>query len=369
MGSSFAPSLANLFMALMEEQFILNQLNNPFWQDIQMFWHFIDDCLCIFTNRTKVYDFLEWLNNIHPSIFFTLKSNPNKTHFLDTIVYRSKNNTLAVKPYTKPTDRNNYLHFGSFHKHQLKTNIPYGQFLRLKCNSTLDQDYQLHAKRLIHSFQARGYSSGVVREAVRRANERPREILFHQKIEAPNSGKLWWALDYTPRSASIIQIFKKHWHLLKEIPGCESFPQIGLRKTNSLRSMLVRAEHNTRIRKTSSLPKGHFKCGKCKFCPLMVETKKISLPDLHFETECRSFSNRNTNFLIYLLECPCKSRYIGSTQRPLRVGIQEHVSRIKNQTKEAPIVQHYVEKQHVPNELKVSVLEVIEPIQSMDRTK
>lgn len=88
MGSSFAPSLANLFMARMEDEFILNQCNNPFRQDIQMFWRFIDDCLCIFTERTKVNDFLEWLNNIQPSIVFTLESNLNETHFLDTIVYR-----------------------------------------------------------------------------------------------------------------------------------------------------------------------------------------------------------------------------------------------------------------------------------------
>lgn len=60
----------------------------------------------------------------HPSITFTMEGNQNETHFLDTIIYRDGHNKLAVKPYIKPTDRNSYLHFGSFHKHQLKTNIP-----------------------------------------------------------------------------------------------------------------------------------------------------------------------------------------------------------------------------------------------------
>lgn len=176
------------------------------------------------TEYTRIQEFLEWLNNIHASIKFTIVGTPNETRFLDTIVYRSKNHTLAVKPYIKPTVRNNYLHFGSFHKHQLKTNIPYGQFLRLKRNSTADQDYQMHAKHLAQSFQRRGYPSGVVMEAARRANERERESLFHSKTQECSPQRLWWALDYTPRAASILQVIKKHWHLLKEIPGCEALP-------------------------------------------------------------------------------------------------------------------------------------------------
>lgn len=261
---------------------------------------------------------------------------------------------------------NNYLHFGSFHRHQLKTNIPYGQLLRLKRNSTSFMDYQEHVKRLTGAFLAWGYPSGMINEAVRRAWEHPRDTLFKPKDESQT--RLWWALDYTPRASAIIHIVKKHWHILREIPGCKEPPQVGLRKTDSLKSLLVRSD--TIFKKhTSTLPNGHFHCSKCKFCPLMVESKKISLPDTNFEQDCRTFSNCNTKFLVYLLECACTLRYIGSTQRPLRVRIQEHVSRIKNQTREAPIVQHFLDKQHVFNDLKVSVLEVVEAKQTIDHQK
>lgn len=110
MGSSFAPSLANLFMARMEEDHILNHQSNPFRSKILMYWCFIDDCLCTFTDHTQLNDFLDWLNNIHASITFTMEGDSKKTHFLDTLMFRSAENKLVVKPYIKPTDRNDYLY-------------------------------------------------------------------------------------------------------------------------------------------------------------------------------------------------------------------------------------------------------------------
>lgn len=78
MDSSFAPRLANLFMACMEDEFILNKHINPFRPNITMFWRFTDNCLCIFTDNTKTQDFLEWLNNIHSSIKFTMEGVQNE---------------------------------------------------------------------------------------------------------------------------------------------------------------------------------------------------------------------------------------------------------------------------------------------------
>lgn len=37
-----------------------------------------------------------------------------EVNFLDTVVFRTQQNTLALKPYIKPMDKNTYLHFGSY---------------------------------------------------------------------------------------------------------------------------------------------------------------------------------------------------------------------------------------------------------------
>lgn len=154
--------------------------------------------------------------------------------------------------------------------------------------------------------------------------------------------------------------------LFLDVPGCQEFPLIGFRKTRSLHSILVKSTAETDNR-TSSHPRGHFRCGRCKFCPFMMTTKKICFPDVNFTLEVNRFSNCNTSFVTYLVEYPYCLRYVGTTQLPLRVRIQEHVSRIRNNICEAPLVQHYVSNKHSPHDLKVYVLEVIEAKPFMNR--
>lgn len=137
-----------------------------------MFYRFIDDCFGILADASVLTDFLDWLNSIHESIKFTMEGSTTEVHFLDTIVFKDETNLLAVKPYIKPTDKNNYLHFFSHHKHQLKCNIPYGQLLRIKRNSTHHRDYQFHAKRIKDQFLQRGYPAGVINAVDVRADQR-----------------------------------------------------------------------------------------------------------------------------------------------------------------------------------------------------
>lgn len=72
-------------------------------------------------------EFTEWLNTIHDTIKFTSQVNATNINFLDATVIRTEDQVLTVKPFVKPTDRNPYLHFGSFHPRHLRINIPYGQ--------------------------------------------------------------------------------------------------------------------------------------------------------------------------------------------------------------------------------------------------
>lgn len=46
-------------------------------------------------------------------------------------------------------------------------------------------------------------------------------------------------LDYTPLAQNVWNIIIKHWHLVSDIPGCESFPRIGFWKTWSLKDILT----------------------------------------------------------------------------------------------------------------------------------
>lgn len=165
MGSAFAASVANLFMSSLEVNFILNPSTNPFFQHIFKFFCFIDDCFCVYTDPASFPDFVAWLNNIHPTISFTLESSTTSINFLDTTVYLTDRSTLAIRPFIKKTDMNTYLHFRSFHPHHLRSNIPYGQFLRVKRNSTSEWDYKTHSQQLCKQFLVRQYPSTVIQNA------------------------------------------------------------------------------------------------------------------------------------------------------------------------------------------------------------
>lgn len=327
MDSSFAPSIANLFMAHLEDNFILNSDVNPFFDSIFLFYRYMDDCFCIFRDPDSVGKFLDWLNNIHETISFTMEGDSHAVNFLDTTVFRNSDDVLCVKPYVKPTDCNTYLHYRSFHTKQLKNNIPYSQFLRLKRNVTNHEDFNLNADRLRKQFILRGYPSDIVLDAEARAHVQERKSLFKRPRSEVLNKRLHWAIHHSPRSLSISKIIKKYWSLVSDIPGCELPPQIGFRRTRSLRSILVHSAVSLKL-KIAADPVGHHRCGHCKICPLTTSVKVIDFVDKGFSHTLTIFSNCKTCFAVYPLTCVCGKRYIGSTVHQLRVCILEHISRI-----------------------------------------
>lgn len=83
------------------------------------------------------------------------------------MVFRTHGDTLAVKPYHKSFDRNTYLHYRSFHSKTLRANIPYGQCLRLKRNTTEEKDYRKESIAMSRQFIDRGYLKQVVQDTAR----------------------------------------------------------------------------------------------------------------------------------------------------------------------------------------------------------
>lgn len=105
MGSYFAPCTANLFMAKLEDSHILNEAVNPFFNNIVLFFRFIDDFFCVYKEKASKNAFIDWFNGIHDSIKFTSEGSTVEVNFLDMAGFRTQRNTLAVKPFVKPTDK------------------------------------------------------------------------------------------------------------------------------------------------------------------------------------------------------------------------------------------------------------------------
>ncbi|XP_078520483.1 uncharacterized protein LOC144785472 [Lissotriton helveticus] len=128
MGSTFAPSLAGLYVHHLETNKILHP-GNPYRNNINTWKRYIDDVFVIWNgDHQSAVDFLVWLNNQNAFLKFTSTISAHSMVFLDLNVYTEKGK-LKSKTHFKPTARNCLLRYDSFHPRHLRENLPYGQFL------------------------------------------------------------------------------------------------------------------------------------------------------------------------------------------------------------------------------------------------
>ena len=347
MGSSCAPSIANIYMINFEKTFILNN-HNPFRTQIIKYYRFIDDLFFVIQNQDAATQFLQWINIQDPNIRLSGTIHDTSVNFLDVTVFIDHFQLLKVRPYSKLTDRNSLLHASSFHAPHLLNNLPYGQYLRLKRNATLQQDYETAANKLTQSLLRRGYTLRTLQAAKRRAELKDRKDLLSVKTSGKSKeDRIYTALQFTPYTSNIKKLVYKHWHLLSNIPGCQNPPMFGLNKTKSLRNYLVKSDLLTYPEETT---KGHYKCGSCGVCKYALQVKEFVDVQSGFKFQIEHFSNCNTKNSVYAWMCPCKKIYIGKSTRPIKLRINEHRSRIRNKVLEAPLVEHYIRQKHTEDD-------------------
>ena len=105
MGTICASPYANIFMAYFEEKFIYPLIRNA----TKLYLRYIDDIILKWTkseNELLTFSF-EKLNQQDPSIKFEMKYSKDKIEFLDTLIYKDKNNNIQITLYKKLTDRQN----------------------------------------------------------------------------------------------------------------------------------------------------------------------------------------------------------------------------------------------------------------------
>ena len=110
MGSPVSAVMANLVMENLEQRALSTSLVQPrFWK------RYVDD-VCAAVKSGLIQTLQDHLNNIEPSIQFTVERETNQEiSFLDVSVYRQGNGQLANKVYRKSTHTERYLAFESHH--------------------------------------------------------------------------------------------------------------------------------------------------------------------------------------------------------------------------------------------------------------
>ena len=120
MGSPLAPVLANIFMGFHKSKW-LNEynLNKP-----KFFLRYVDDILAAFDNEQGSLNFLNFLNNRHPNITFTIgKHNNHSIAFLDVFISDISNQNLTLETHHKLTYTELLLNFKSFTSFSYKISL------------------------------------------------------------------------------------------------------------------------------------------------------------------------------------------------------------------------------------------------------
>ena len=165
-GTKMAPSYANLFLGYFEA----NTLENAPFQ-LHTWLRYIDD---IFMNWTEGLDklkiFIDYLNNIHPTIKFTSSHSSTNIPFLEVSVSLTNDSSISTYLYTKPTDKNKHLLYSSCHPLHTKKAIPFSLALCLRRICSTDATFNTRAVQLTTYLLKRVYNRNFVTKQIRSAD-------------------------------------------------------------------------------------------------------------------------------------------------------------------------------------------------------
>lgn len=370
MGACFAPNYANLFLGFWEEQYIYNQSKNLFC-DKMVFWgRFIDDILLIWSGtESELLQFHEYLNLTNPNIKLSIEYSRTSISFLDLLISIDEN-VLHTSIYRKSTDRNMLLRADSFHTKSLKNNIPFGQFQRLRRICDKDTDFEEQAQDMKSRFCVRGYSPELIDNAIVKARSIPRSDLLKKKNKKTDRAKTttrsYFVTQYNSCAQRMKRIITSNWKIMQSDPLLRrvfSDPPITVfQRAPTIKDKLVRSYLPAPKQKTwlQTELRGTYKCGSCKHCGGVVQSKCFHDLRTQREYKTNGFINCNSEYVVYCLRCPCGCFYVGRTKRKLKERFYEHKYAIRIQNEDYPMAKHYKDAHHSdPSSLKIQGIEIV----------
>ena len=154
-GSPLGPILANIFVGF-HEGLLFERCSRP-----ALYLRYVDDTFACFSCRDEALEFFQMLNNLHPSLVFTMEEeHTNTLPFLDVLVERHQSN-FVTSIYRKPTFSGLYLSWDSFAPKARKINL-------IKCltfralNICSDSKIEGELQVITDIFKNNGYPEEVI---------------------------------------------------------------------------------------------------------------------------------------------------------------------------------------------------------------
>ena len=322
--------------------------------------------------------FLSELNNLHPTIKFTMShttppniENPgcdckreNSLPFLDTSC-KILDGKIVTDLYRKETDRNQYLLPSSCHPTHVTKNIPYSLALRIVRICTFSEDREKRFSELKDLLLSRDYKPAIIDSSIDRARKVPRfEAL--KKVSKENLTKRpVFAIQFDPRLPSIPAILKRHWRTMTQDPRLKEIfpvpPLVAYKRPPNIKDKLIRSkvppQNNARAKRR--IP-GMRRCNRCGICPYVQEGKTVKATSNNYKTDINCSVDCSTTNIIYLLGCKkCPQQYIGETERALKDRFAEHRGYVNTNNQTKTTGAHFNSKGHSVSDMLITVIEKV----------
>ena len=336
MGKRFAPSYANIYMALWEETALKKCRLKP-----THYFRFLDDIFGLWEHSTEEFEqFIQVLNTHHASI--TVKYVTNKEHidFLDVTVFKGKDfNTtgkLDLRVFFKETDTHALLHKESFHPTHCFAGIVKSQLLRFKRICTQATDFEKACKTLFTALRKRGYTRTFLRKAYNTFQE------VKVRDEKPT---LALVTTFSSQSLLANRAIKRNFEnrggdLLQDFKIISAY-----RKNKNLKDYLVHSKLKPYNQVARAKPN--------YFSPQQTVKNRTNKNIITL----RQNITYNTRNCVYLITCQvCGLQYVGETSNSIADRIKQHKYTINNEKDtHLLIVRHFMT--HGMDAVKVCGLE------------
>jgi len=247
MGTRAAPAYANIFMGKLEQTILSHAPLKPLY-----YRRYIDDIVVLWSHpMPELLDFLQSMNNFHPSIKFTFNTSETKITFLDINIFKGTHFHTSLKldteTYIKPTNHQLYVHADSYHPPGTGKSVVIGELKRyLRTNSCAKKFYDFKSKHKIN-LRKRGYSLRFIRRNISKVDYSDRISELYQNTSKSKRRKILpFVTRYTPSATKVIHILKRYWPAITQLQQFNNVelpvPMLAFKRNRNLRSYLVRAK-------------------------------------------------------------------------------------------------------------------------------
>ena len=332
MGSKCAPSIANLYIYILEKNFL--SIHKPLF-----YKRFVDD---IFTITDSDFD-ISILKNHFDYLVLNIVTE-SVVNFLDLLISLDKHTgKLTFSLYIKPTNTFSYLLTSSNHPSFIFKNIPKSVLFRVRRICTFIYDFYFFARLFRIQFIKRGYNETVVDKTIRMISnlDRNKIIPYNSNNKSKNfnlADTLFFKLPFNFNYLNVEKFFSSNFNSIS------LFKNFKIKLINSINPSISSIFiHNFKIKKPTYFC--YKKCSKpsCKTCLYANTNFSIKLTDSFILPILRN-SNCSSENLIYIIYCKsCFFFYIGQTNN-LKNRFRKHKRNIIlniDESETLKLIQHF----------------------------